>query len=427
MSEREDVLPIVPLERPPRASVRVPGSKSLTNRALLLAALATGRSVLEGALFSDDTILMARALRDLGFEVSEDRGAGRFEVVGGGGEIPATAARLYAGNAGTAARFLVALVCLGRGRFEVDGSERMRQRPIGELLDALRRLGARAASPTGCPPVYVEAHGLAGGSARVAGRTSSQFLSALLMVAPYARADVELEVVGDLIAKPYVAMTLAVMREFGVSVEAEELRRFRIAHGQRYRARAYAVEPDASSAHYFFAAAAITGGCVRVEGLRRSSLQGDIRFLDVLERVGAVVREGPDWLEVRGSERLDGIDVDMNEISDTAPTLAAIAPLAAAPVRIRGVGHIRHQESNRIAAVAAELRKLGARVRERDDGWEIEPSRIRGTVIDTYGDHRIAMAFSVLGLRVPGVGIRDPACVRKTFPDFYERLEELRG
>jgi 3-phosphoshikimate 1-carboxyvinyltransferase len=221
-------------------------------------------------------------------------------------------------------------------------------------------------------------------------------------------------------------MTLAVMREFGVFVVEEEWRRFRIAHGQRYRGRTYAVEADASSAHYFFAAAAITGGTVRVEGLRRTSLQGDIRFLDVLERLGAAVREGPGWVEVEGPERLNGIDVDMNEISDTALTLAAIAPLAAAPVRIRGVSHIRHQESDRIAAVTAELRKLGARVRQHPDGWEIEPSAVRGAVVDTYGDHRIAMAFSVLGLRIPDVAIRDPACVRKTFPDFYDRLEELR-
>jgi len=246
------------------------------------------------------------------------------------------------------------------------------------------------------------------------------------MVAPYARSDVELEVVGELIAKPYVGMTLAVMREFGVSLAAEELRRFRIPCGQRYRGRVYAIEADASSAHYFFAAAAATGGCVRVEGIRRTSLQGDVRFLDVLEQLGATVREGPDWVEVQGPQTLQGIDIDMNEIADTALTLAAIAPLAGSPVRIRGVSHIRRQESDRIAAMTAELRKIGARVRQHLDGWEIEPSAVRGAEIDTYDDHRIAMAFSVLALRVPGIAIRSPGCVRKTFPDFYQRLEELR-
>ncbi len=419
------VLKIAPLRQPPDACVRVPGSKSITNRALLLAALAEGESAVRGALFSDDTAVMAESLRRLGVEVRADAAAERFDVRGSGGCLPAPAAELQVGNAGTAARFLVACTCLGHGRFVVDGGERMRQRPISDLLEALAALGAQLSSPSGCPPVTVVADGLPGGRAAVRGGRSSQYLSALLMVAPYARQDVELAVSGELIAKPYVDMTIAVMHQFGVEVERHGYASFRVRCGQRYAGRDYAVEADASSAHYFLAAAALTGGRVRVEGIGTSSLQGDARFADVLAAMGARVERGAESTTVRGA-RLRGIDVDMNDISDTALTLAVLAPFASGPVRIRGVGHIRQQESERVAAVTAELRKLGANVRERSDGWEIEPSELHGGEVDTYDDHRIAMAFALLGLRVPGVLIRDPDCVAKTFPDFFARLEGLR-
>jgi 3-phosphoshikimate 1-carboxyvinyltransferase len=418
---------VTPLERPPDREIAVPGSKSITNRALLIAALASGESVLDGALFSDDTHYMAAAWTQLGIPVHADAAAQRFTVSGGGGRIPAPVAQLFVGNAGTAMRFLVAALCLGHGCFRIDGTARMRQRPIQDLLDALIPLGARlrCEAGAGCPPVIVEAAGLAGGRTRIAAAKSSQFLSALLLVAPYARAAVAIEVTGALVAAPYVDMTIGVMRAFGVAVEREAYRRFTVAP-QCYGARRYHIEPDASSAHYFFAAAALTGGRVRVRGLRSDSLQGDVRFADVLEQMGATVVRGVDFLEVHGGADLDGADVDLNAISDTMPTLAVLAPFARRAVTIRNVAHVRLQESDRLHAVATELQRLGARVRELDDGLRIEPSALHGGSVRTYDDHRIAMAFALIGLRVPGISIEDPECVRKTFPDYFARLEELR-
>ncbi|MFI5396558.1 MAG: 3-phosphoshikimate 1-carboxyvinyltransferase [Candidatus Binatia bacterium] len=431
-----DSLAIEPLRGAPNTephSYRVPGSKSITNRALLLAALAAGESTIERALFSDDTHYMSDALRRLGIPVDSDPRetdlfrSEVFHVQGCGGSIPAREARLETGNAGTAARFLVACACLGHGRFIVDGNERMRQRPIGDLLDALRQLGARVSSSTGCPPVTVDADSLPGGTARVKGERSSQYLSALLMVAPYAQHDVELEVVGELIAKPYVDLTLGVMNQFGVTVARDGYQRFHVSHGQCYRAQVhYLVEPDASSAHYLLAAAALTGMLVRVEGLTTASLQGDARFVEVLEQMGATVTRHPNALEVLGPSQLRGIDVDLNAISDTAPTVAVLATFASSASRVRNVAHIRLQESDRIGNVVAELRKLGARIEEHDDGWTIEPSSLHGGEVEPYDDHRLAMAFSLIGLRVPGIVIRNPGCVRKTFPDFFEQLQGLR-
>ncbi len=418
---------MVPLAQPPDCDVRVPGSKSITNRALLIAALAAGESTLDGVLFSDDTHHMASAWRQLGIEVHEDAAAERFIVGGKGGELPARQADLFVGNAGTAMRFLTAALCLGSGTFRLDGSPRMRERPIQDLLDALAQLGAqvRSAAGNGCPPVLVEARGLGGGHARIAADKSSQFLSAVLMVAPYARSRTQVDVIGELVAAPYIDMTLGVMHAFGVDVRREGYRRFDI-ETSAYRARRYAVEPDASGAHYFLAAAALCGGRVRINGLGYASLQGDVRFVDVLEQMGATVTRGDDFLEVRGGTQLDGVDVDMNAISDTVPTLAAIAPFARRPVTIRNVAHVRLQESDRLHAVATELQRLGVRVRELRDGLCIEPSTIQPAVVETYDDHRLAMSFALIGLRVPGVAIRDPRCVRKTFPDYFTRLEALR-
>ncbi len=416
---------IVPLAAPPDATVAVPGSKSLTNRALVLAALAQGTTSLSNALFSDDTVVVIEALRSLGFSVDADPGALRITVQGRGGAVPAATAELDVGGAGTAARFLTAMVSLGAGRYRLDGTARMRERPIGDLVDALRQLGVRITATGGTLPALVDAHGLHGGRTVVRGEVSSQFVSALLMVAPCARDDVEIVVEGHLVAAPYVEMTLAVMAAFGVAVEREGLRRFVVRAGQRYRAREFAVEPDASSAAYFFAAAAVTGGRVAVPGLSVASPQGDARFVDVLERMGCRVERLPDVLGVRGGA-LSGLDVDLGAMSDQTMTLAAIAPFARGATRIRGVGHIRHQESDRIAAAAAELRRLGQDVEEFDDGLAITPRPVRPAVVQTYNDHRIAMAFAVAGLRAPGIAIADPGCVAKTFPDFFERLERLR-
>jgi 3-phosphoshikimate 1-carboxyvinyltransferase len=421
-------LDLRPLERAPDATVRVPGSKSITNRALLIAALADGESVLSGALFSDDTRYMAEALRALGAGVEADEGAARLAVAGTGGVWPAARADLWAGNAGTTMRFLTAALCLGRGRYRIDGSARMRERPIQDLLDALAQLGARvrAENGDGCPPVVVEAEGLGGGTIEIRGERSSQFVSAVLQAAPYAAADVTLGLSGELIAKPYVDMTISVMRAFGVEVDREGYERFHVAAPQEYRGRTYAIEPDASSAHYFWAAAALTGGRVRVEGLGRDSLQGDVRFAELLEAMGAEVRWEPSAVEVSGPERLSGIDVDLNALSDTAPTLAVLGAFTTGPVRLRNVAHLRWQESDRLHAVATELARLGVTVEELADGIEVRPSAVRPGLVRTYDDHRIAMSFALIGLRVAGVRIEDPGCVAKTFPDFFARLEELR-
>lgn len=420
---------ITPLVSPPDAAVDIPGSKSLTNRALVIAALAQGTTHLSNALFSDDTVVMVEALRRLGFEVEVDGEGLRMTVGGLGGRIPAAAADLFVGNAGTAARFLTAMVALGAGRYHLDGSPRMRERPIQDLLDTLAALGVTAASTNGCPPVVVDARGLRGGRAGVRGEISSQFVSAVLMVAPYASADVDLTIEGRLVGAPYVDMTIAVMREFGVRVErggpGRGANEIQVPGRQQYRARNYAVEPDASGAAYFFAAAAVCGGRVRVPGLSTSSLQGDAKIVDLFERMGCAVERHASYLEVRGGPALKGVDVDLGGLSDQTMTLAAIAPFAAGPTRIRGVAHIRHQESDRVTATATELRRLGQEVEEFDDGLKITPRPVKPAVIETYGDHRIAMAFAITGLRAPGVAIADPDCVSKTFPDFFERLDAL--
>ncbi len=419
---------IEPLAHPPDATVRVPGSKSITNRALLIAALAEGPSDLHGALFSDDTRYMAAALDQLGIAVALDPAAARIDVRGGGGGWTARAAELFVGNAGTAMRFLVAALCLGQGRYRIDGTARMRERPIDDLVAALRQLGGqlRCEADNGCPPVLVEAAGLAGGTAEIDAGRSSQFLSAVLQVAPYAARDVTVVVRGTAIAQPYIDMTIGVMGAFGVRVERDGYRRFHVPSGQRYAARRYAIEPDASSAHYFWAAAALTGGRVRVEGLSRDSMQGDVRFAALLEEMGATVRWEADAIEVRGPTRLRGIDADMNAISDTAPTLAVLGAFATGPVRLRNIAHLRWQESDRLRAVATELARLGAVVEELPDGLLVQPSPLRPARVHTYDDHRVAMAFALVALVVPGVTIDDPGCVAKTFPDYFERLEGLR-
>ena len=410
------------------ARIRPPGSKRITNRALVCAALADGPSTLNGALDSEDTQVMLQALRQLGLSAEHDTAACTIRLAGCGGRVPASRADLFLANSGTSIRFLTALCTLGHGTFRLDGTPRMRQRPIQDLLDALAQLGADAASElgTGCPPVVVRARGLAGGIATVAGEISSQFLSGLLMAAPCAARSVALHVAGELVSRPYVDMTLAVMAAFGAEVEAQGYARFLVPAGKHYRAATYAVEPDASAASYFFAAAAVTGGRVTVEGLSRRSLQGDVAFCDCLARMGCEVRYEQNAITVVGRP-LRGIEADMNAISDTVQTLGAVALFARGPTTITGVGHIRHKETDRIAALATELRKLGAAVEERPDGLQIVPGALRPAAIDTYDDHRMAMSLAVVGLGVPGVVIRNPGCTAKTYPEFFRDLGRLSG
>ncbi|MEE8452057.1 MAG: 3-phosphoshikimate 1-carboxyvinyltransferase [Thermoguttaceae bacterium] len=422
MTESIEIQPTGPLH----ASIRPPGSKSITNRALVCAALAEGESTLVGALDSEDTRVMIDALRALGLDVAHDTDGSAIRITGCGGRIPATEADLFVANSGTTVRFLTAMVTLGHGTYRLDGTTRMRERPIGDLLHALGQLGADATSQfaTDCPPVVVRADGLPGGRASVAGNISSQFLSGLLMAAAGARQPVELAVEGSLVSKPYVEMTLAVMRSFGVSVESGNLDRFVVPSPQPYTACRYEIEPDASAASYFFAAAAITGGVVTVEGLTRDSLQGDVRFCDCLQQMGCEVEYADNAITVTGRP-LHGVEVNMNAISDTVQTLAAVALFADGPTRIHDVGNIRFKETDRLRALCTELRKFGAIVEEFDDGMSITPAARHGAEIDTYDDHRMAMSMALVGLRTPGVVIRDPGCTAKTYPAFFDDLSSL--
>jgi 3-phosphoshikimate 1-carboxyvinyltransferase len=432
-SFRADVLELAPVSRPVVGTAYVPGSKSITNRALLIAALAEGESTLTGALFSDDTRYMAAALNQLGIPVHGDRDAESFVVQGCDGEIPATEADLFLGNSGTSMRFLAAAVALGHGTFRLDGVPRMRERPISPLLEALARLGVDATSDegTGCPPITVRADGISGDTTSLAGDKSSQYFTGLLMAAPYARNGMTIRVDGELVSKPYIEITADVMAAFGVEAEIddENWASFTVGPDQSYTGRQYQIEPDASNASYFFAAAAITGGEVRVEGLGSDSLQGDLDFVDVLEAMGCEIGMTENETVVKGPAggKLRGGEFDMQEISDTAQTLAAIAPFADGPVTIRGVAHNRIKETDRISAVATELRKLGQEVEEFEDGMTITPRPVTPADIETYDDHRMAMSFGVTSLRAAGIRILDPECTAKTFPDYFDRLIALTG
>jgi 3-phosphoshikimate 1-carboxyvinyltransferase len=318
-------------------------------------------------------------------------------------------------------------VALGQGRYQLDGLPRMRQRPMQDLLEALGQLGVRTYSQrgSGFPPLVVEAAGLNGGCVRLRGDISSQFLSGLLMAAPRARSQITIEMEGEqLVSVPYVFMTLEMMRTFGVGVMTDGMRQFLVPAPQRYWARRYDIEPDASAASYFFAAAAITGGSVTVPGLTASSVQGDVAFVDLLEAMGCQVVHHERGITVSG-RALRGLSVDMNAISDTVMTLAAVACFADGPTTIRNVAHIRHKETDRLAALATELRRVGAGVTEHADGLTIQPAPLHGATIETYNDHRMAMSMSLLGLRIPGIIINNPACVGKTYPEFFADLEKL--
>ena len=424
MAALPDPLPIA-TRGPLSARVRVPGSKSITNRALLVAALADGTSRLSGALESDDTQVMRRCLHALGCEI-ETRG-GAWVVHGRDGRLAAAAAPLDTANSGTTARFLCAAATLADGPSTVDGGARMRERPIADLVDALAALGARCEilGRNGCPPVRVHGGGLVGGVARIDARRSSQYVSAVLMAAPYARADVELAFTGGvLVSRPYVELTLEVMRAFGAEVDWSGPAALRVKAGRGYRGRVYAIEPDASAAVYPFCAAAISGGRVRVEGIPSGSIQADLAVLDVLVAMGCEVTRGADFVELRGPVgRLRGVSVDMNAMPDAALAIAVVALFAGGPTQLRNIANLRIKETDRLLALETELRKLGAHATATADGLQIEPGRLQGAEIETYDDHRMAMSFALAGLRIPGIAIRDPACVRKTWPDFFAALE----
>ncbi len=418
-------LAIEPLAGPLDATVAVPGSKSITNRALVVAALAEGRSVLEGALVADDTSSMAEALATLGFPVACGPGA-TMVVEGTGGAVPPGPAHLDARLAGTTARFLLPLLALGRGRYRLDGAPPLRARPMGPLVSALRALGAviEEEERPGHLPLTVVGSGLDGGAVRLPGAVSSQFTSALLLSGPAMPRGLRVEVEGEVVSRPYLELTATTMAAFGVPVERVGERGFAV-EPRAYRATLFHVEPDASAASYFFAAAAICGGRVRVPGLPASSGQGDLAFVEVLEAMGARVGRRPGGTEVEGTGELVVVDVDLADCSDVAQTLAAVAPFASSPTRVRGIGFIRHKETDRIAAVVTELRRCGIEAEEEADGFVVHPGWPRPSRVRTYGDHRMAMSFALLGLRAPGIEIADPGVVAKTFPGFFAALDGL--
>ena len=419
-----DIAPVARMS----GTLRLPGSKSISNRSLLLAALARGTTELTGLLDADDVDRMRESLRTLGVRIEGD---GETAIVHGvAGAFPVRRASLFLGNAGTAFRPLTAALALSHGDYELSGAPRMHERPIGDLVDALRELGAdiRYAGATGFPPLTI-APGTVRGGGKVAirGNVSSQFVTALLMALPLAGGDATVEVQGELISRPYVDMTLALMQRFGVAVAHERDDLFRVPAAAAYVSPGtLSVEGDASSASYFLAAGAIGGGPVRIEGIGRRSIQGDVGFAETLSAMGADVRSGDDWIEVRGKAKLHGIDADFNAIPDAAMTAAMVALFAEGPTLLRNIGSWRVKETDRIAAMARELRKLGASVDEGADWMRVAaPAHWQPASIATYDDHRIAMCFSLAALGGVAVRISDPQCVRKTFPDYFAAFERL--
>jgi 3-phosphoshikimate 1-carboxyvinyltransferase len=403
-------------------TVRLPGSKSISNRVLLLAALAKGETEVMGLLDADDTRVMRDALTKLGVSFRGN------SLQGVGGPFPVKKAELFLGNAGTAFRPLTAALAFSGGEYRLSGVPRMHERPIGDLVDALRGIGARVdyAGKEGFPPLAVHPGKISLENLRVRGDVSSQYLTALLMALPLSGKAARIEVQGELISKPYVEITLNVMKRFGIEVKRTGWRYFDVPAGTYVSpGRAY-VEGDASSASYFLAAGALGGGPVRVEGVGRGSIQGDVRFTEVLERMGASVLKGEGFIEVKGGGKLKRIDMDMNHIPDAAMTAAVLALFADGPSVIRNVASWRVKETDRLAAMATELRKLGAQVEEGADFLKISPATLKpGVAIDTYDDHRMAMSFSLVALGGVPVRINDPQCVAKTFPSYFSEFRSI--
>lgn len=405
-------------------TVCVPGSKSYTHRLLIAAALADGVCTVNNPLDSQDTRITRRCLSEMG--VAIEAAPGHLRIKGSAGKLRSPVNPLDLGNSGTSMRLLAAVSALGQGVCVLTGSARMRQRPIQDLLDGLHQLGvgARSVNGDGCPPIEVTGDTLKGGRVGIDCRISSQYLSALLLIAPFAIESVTLTVTGGLVSRPYVDMTIAVMKQFGIAVDRYGYERFVISGRQVYRSGDHAVEPDCSQAGYFWAAAAITGAGIKVAGTSMTSLQGDVRLTECLEAMGCRVVEHGDGIEVIGGQ-LRAVTVDMADMPDMVPTLAVVAAFARGTTVIENVAHLRAKESDRLSAVAAELTKMGVTAACTGDGLRIEGGYPRGAVIDTYDDHRIAMSFALAGLKIPGVKIKDETCVKKSFPDFWEVFNSL--
>lgn len=414
--------------------VAVPGSKSITNRALLLATLAEGKTLLKGVLFSDDSRHFLKCIQELGFETVVDEAACTVEVTGYGGIVPKKEAAPYVGSAGTAARFLTAYLGISEGIYHMDASEQMRRRPMAPLLESLKELGCEISfeGKEGYFPFTLKGHGFGKNTICVDIEHSSQFLSALLIASSLAQEDMHIHVAGTH-GMAYIEMTIQMMEQFGVHVEKSEDGAFHISAGQQYHAGEYQIEPDMSAACYFYAMVPLLGVPVQVEHIRYESLQGDIAFLYVLEKMGCTVSEDPAGLIVYPPQdcHFKGVDIDMSSFSDQAITVAAMAPFADSPTTIRGIGHVRFQECDRMSGIMTELGKLGIRCEGTESGITIYPGKPGAGLVETYEDHRMAMGFSLIGLRAEGIQIINPGCCRKTFENYFECLDacigQLRG
>jgi len=406
------------------SEVTVPGSKSYTHRILIASALSDSICTIHNGLKSEDTLLTLQALRQMGVEIDIEDDS--FIVYGTKGGLKPCVDPVYLGNSGTSIRLLTAVAVLGKGAYTLTGTKRMQERPIQDLIDGLRQLGvrARAVNNNGCPPVEIKGGDIEGGSVALKCKISSQFLSALLLIAPYTKNGIEINVIAGPVSRPYVDMTVEVMERLGIVIQRDEYDRFWVQGGQTYRAGSYVVEPDCSQAGYFWAAAAITGAGIKVRGTTRNSRQGDVRFVEVLEAMGCKISHEKDGISVGGGD-LAAVTVDMADMPDMVPTLAVVAAFAKGTTVIENVAHLKAKESDRLGSVVQELSKMGVEASCSDTGMIITGGNPGGAEIDTYSDHRIAMSFALAGLKVPGVFIKDERCVEKSFPNFWSVFQKL--
>ena len=404
--------------------VRIPGSKSLTQRALVAAALAKDNSFISNALVAEDTLHLSDGLRALGAQIVPAEGG--FFVSGTAGKIANSGKELFLGNNGTALRFLTALVCLGKGKYVLTGEKRLCERPVGALVEALQKMGVDISCQNNCPPVEVNANGLPGGEITLQDIESSQYVSALLLCAPYTKKGIDLTLQGDVVSAPYIDLTISVMSDFGAKINRTSKHEYHVTAGKIYRGCEYYVEGDASSASYFFLAAALLKKPIRVSGISRKSKQGDIRLLNIMEELGCKVRSSEDWVEVAGGNLVEGnLTFDLNDMPDMVPTLAVLSAFRKGQTVIGNVAHLRIKESNRLAALVTELNRIGIETRETPDGLVIQGGIPRPAKIETYNDHRMAMSFAVAGLVIGGIEISDKKCVDKSFPDFWKELKKI--
>jgi 3-phosphoshikimate 1-carboxyvinyltransferase len=404
--------------------VNVPGSKSYTHRMLIAAALSDGICTIKNALISEDTQFTIAALKQMGVEI--EAGSNDIRIYGSGGRLSACAAPIYLGNSGTSMRLLTGVAALGRGTYTLTGTDRMQKRPIEDLLDALQQIGiaARALNGNGCPPVEITAAAISKDKVEINCQKSSQYLSALFLMAPCTRNGLEIRVSGGPVSRPYVDLTIDLMKRFGLHLEREGYHRFNVPGGQVYRAGEYAVEADCSQAAYFWGAAAITGADIKVMGVKADSAQGDIGFVDLLRQMGCRVSRGSDGIGVAGGS-LSAIEADLADMPDQVPMLAVVAAFARGTTVIKNVAHLKSKESDRLTATATELNKMGIDAACTEDALVVRGGKPKGSIVDTYNDHRIAMSFAIAGLRVEGVCIRNESCVEKSFPGFWKVFEAL--